>query len=285
MPVYPVQWLDSTFRSRSRTEELLRPDLESGLITEHDYNLARDFLPGYHRYYPFAYGTLTSTAWVLFGRHNRRWSFTNPRLVLSSFITGTMGATWGQIERAKAHLQFTKSLENPTGFAQALENVNRRTGGTEPLGWTVPGARRDIKPAGEGQEEAPSSDGGWVAADNSSQREGNILTSSPNIFVDPPTSNSSPGASQSSRPRSKWDEIREANARSSAQNSTWDHLRQAHERERIQNAASATSSSSPDFVLDTPVVVTPGGTSDEERRLEQARFDALLEAERRKAQG
>lgn len=52
MPVYPVQWLDGTFKTRSRTAELLRPDLEWGLITERDYNLARDFLPGYHRYYP-----------------------------------------------------------------------------------------------------------------------------------------------------------------------------------------------------------------------------------------
>ena len=47
-----VQWLDNTFKSRARTEELLRPELESGIITEHDYNLAAQFLPGNHRYYP-----------------------------------------------------------------------------------------------------------------------------------------------------------------------------------------------------------------------------------------
>lgn len=48
---YPVHWLDETFTSRSRAESLLRPDLEAGLITEHDYHLATTFLPGYHRHY------------------------------------------------------------------------------------------------------------------------------------------------------------------------------------------------------------------------------------------
>ena len=51
-PVYPTQWLDSTFTSRARTEQLLRPELESGFVTEHDFNLASSFLPGYHRYWP-----------------------------------------------------------------------------------------------------------------------------------------------------------------------------------------------------------------------------------------
>ena len=49
---YPVQWLDQTFPSRSKAEALLRPDLESGLINQHDYNLATTFLPGFHRYWP-----------------------------------------------------------------------------------------------------------------------------------------------------------------------------------------------------------------------------------------
>ena len=49
---YPVAWLDETFSSRQRTEALLRPDLDSGIITEHDFRLATTFLPGYHRYWP-----------------------------------------------------------------------------------------------------------------------------------------------------------------------------------------------------------------------------------------
>lgn len=50
--VYPIQWLDTTFHSRAKTEQLLRPELEAGLVSEHDFNLASSFLPGYHRYWP-----------------------------------------------------------------------------------------------------------------------------------------------------------------------------------------------------------------------------------------
>lgn len=46
------QWLDQTFTSRTQAETILRPHLEAGTITEHDYNLAVSFLPGRHRYWP-----------------------------------------------------------------------------------------------------------------------------------------------------------------------------------------------------------------------------------------
>ncbi len=45
-------WFDNAFPSRLRAEQLLRPDLESGLLSQHDFNLAVAFLPGYHRYLP-----------------------------------------------------------------------------------------------------------------------------------------------------------------------------------------------------------------------------------------
>ena len=51
-PMYPIQWLDETFSSRRKAEELLRPDLEAGLITQHDFDLATTFLPGWNRYWP-----------------------------------------------------------------------------------------------------------------------------------------------------------------------------------------------------------------------------------------
>jgi hypothetical protein len=44
-------WLRATFNSRSRTEELFRPDLENGILTQHDFDAAVDFLPGPQRYY------------------------------------------------------------------------------------------------------------------------------------------------------------------------------------------------------------------------------------------
>lgn len=48
----PVQWLDKTFSSRERTQELLQPDLESGLLSQHDYQAAVMLYSGTHRYWP-----------------------------------------------------------------------------------------------------------------------------------------------------------------------------------------------------------------------------------------
>ena len=45
----------------------------------------------------------------------------------------------GQFQRARGHLQFASQLDDPTGFSQALQNVNVRTGGKEPLRWVLPG--------------------------------------------------------------------------------------------------------------------------------------------------
>ena len=52
MTVLDVTWFDQTFSSRAKAETVLRPYLEAGTITEHDYNLAVSFLPGNHRYWP-----------------------------------------------------------------------------------------------------------------------------------------------------------------------------------------------------------------------------------------
>ena len=61
---------------------------------------------------------------------------------------------------------------------------------------------------------------------------------------------------------SRWDEIRAANARNTGRQSSWDALRQNHERDRVQKAE---------------------GESGSERAQEQARFDAMLEAEEEKS--
>ena len=63
-------------------------------------------------------------------------------------------------------------------------------------------------------------------------------------------------------PHSRWDEIRAANARNAAQHSSWDALRQNHERNQVAKIDDAYS------------------FTDSDRAQEQARFDAMLEAER-----
>lgn len=57
-------------------------------------------------------------------------------------LLGLTGAVYGGFRRARAHWTFTQSLENAQGFIQAMENVNVRTGGAKPLGFTVPSAQR-----------------------------------------------------------------------------------------------------------------------------------------------
>lgn len=47
----PLAWFESNFNTRSRTEQLLRPELHNGLITQHDFDTAVDFFPGSQRYY------------------------------------------------------------------------------------------------------------------------------------------------------------------------------------------------------------------------------------------
>jgi len=38
---YPLEWMESTFNSKERTESLLRPEVENGNVTYHDMELAQ----------------------------------------------------------------------------------------------------------------------------------------------------------------------------------------------------------------------------------------------------
>jgi hypothetical protein len=78
------------------------------------------------------------------------------------------------------------------------------------------------------------------------------------------TSPESATATATNSPLNRWDEIRKANARGSAQNSSWDALRQNHERNRVAGTNEASS------------------FTESDRAQEQANFDAMLEAERRR---
>ena len=48
---YNLIWMERTFKERSTTERLLAPELENGILSQHDYDLAVNFLPGLHRHY------------------------------------------------------------------------------------------------------------------------------------------------------------------------------------------------------------------------------------------
>ncbi|KAI0932010.1 hypothetical protein AcW1_000741 [Taiwanofungus camphoratus] len=252
---YPIQWLDATFNSRKKAEDLLRPDLESGLISQHDYHLATTFLPGYHRYWPYSYAVLGSGGAAVYGMYGRRPRLSFNRTTAIATVAGFFGAVYGQFRRAKAHWTFTNLLKDPVSFHQALENVNQRTGGVRPLSWTLQRAKEIAqKEDMHGNVPRPADDP-WVSDGDQT------AAPAPNTQAAPPSLNNAPKAT------SRWDEIRAANARNAGQSSSWDVLRQSHERERVQTNAPADAPSSPETG----------------RAAEQAQFDALLETERRTA--
>ncbi len=78
------------------------------------------------------------------------------------------------------------------------------------------------------------------------------------------------GPTQPSQRKSRWDEIREEHARSMATRSSWDELRQNAGRQKSENTGSDQASGSQDPVID--------------RLAEQQKFDAMLEAERQRAE-
>lgn len=160
---YPIQWLDATFRNRTTAEQLLRPDLDSGLITSHDFHLASAFLPGNHRYWPvrtflpqrvvmrevlmyallfrsfrqYGCAAVASGGAAAYGRLYRKPPMSLNRSMLLATLAGFCGSVYGQFRRAKAHWTFTQELDDPVAFTQALENVNKRTGGVRPLAWKL----------------------------------------------------------------------------------------------------------------------------------------------------
>lgn len=50
--LYSPFWMDAIFRPRSRAEELLSPERETGNLTPRDYDATIEFLSNYHRQYP-----------------------------------------------------------------------------------------------------------------------------------------------------------------------------------------------------------------------------------------
>lgn len=181
-PITP-QWLDQTFTSRTQAETILRPYLDVGTITDHDYNLAVSFLPGTHRYWPVrlmrarrvvfaddqqsqaAYSAGATVLTVAYGRYARTPKWTSRRTWAFGIAANVLGLFVGQVKRASAHAQFVKSLDNQPGFLSALHEI---------AGNKLPrpgGAAVDPARPPEGTEEYGSkvipndADSAWATAD------------------------------------------------------------------------------------------------------------------------
>ncbi|KAL0951068.1 hypothetical protein HGRIS_007806 [Hohenbuehelia grisea] len=267
---YNLRWLDETFASSATTEALLSLQRENGNLTTHDYELATDFLPGIHKYFPRGYASAAGTASFLYGRHR---SLTRPRLVFVTITGFFMGFALGHGTRLSMHLQFLSRLENFQGFSEALNNVHKSIGDVMPRGLTL---LVSTGPNGKGLEVRPMNGGSGVPHGEWQKNEDNIEASM--------ESTGRPVSSQGSAPSrdGRWDQIRAASTRTAAQ-SSWEAIRQSQGKARLDPAKSNGDSDQNSSSDDTETRPTSFQQDDEaqRRREEQERFDELLEAERK----
>ncbi|KAI6136718.1 hypothetical protein F5141DRAFT_1209029 [Pisolithus sp. B1] len=248
---YPLDWLTSTFRSRERTVELLRPELENNVLTQHDFDLAVRFLPGSHSHWPMLYGSGAAGATALYGYRVARPPWGQRKSVIFGGVAFVAGMMYGGFRRFVAHRQFSEALENPEGFVLALSHVHKRLGGDGNIGFTLRRVQRR-------KDDVPVDTGDYP---RSSETGFENLTPSESTRSNNP--NSSVGF------KSRWDEIRAANARNIGQQSTWDAIRQRQERSRIPVSSPNNDQSTEER---------------EDRAAAQARFEAMLEAERHRGE-
>ncbi|KAL7285204.1 hypothetical protein ACG7TL_000297 [Trametes sanguinea] len=280
MAMSTKSWFDHTFSSRQQAEQLLRPDLESGLLTPHDYQLAVSFLPGPVRYLPY----LHTAAWgALAGLAVYRFK---PKVRFPTTIVGVSAASGygiGLVHYIRQHKNFARQLQDREAFLIALDNVNRRIGNNVPL---FPQMDRDrilarVKARREENGEVLDT-GVEIVSDIGDSTDSTALTD--NLGSQDSGKSSSAGLSNvadsfgavsepqepTGRPKSTWQAIRDANARNSGRQSTWDELRQRHERQRAPGRQQARQNEPTEEVEDP-------------RAQAQAEFDAILEAERKAA--
>ncbi|KAI0321366.1 hypothetical protein OF83DRAFT_1100007 [Amylostereum chailletii] len=243
-----VSWLHDTFHSKEATQRLLSPELEAGTISYHDFQAACDFYPSSGiRRYQFAAPVLGSTAASAYTFY--RWSRRPPlpgRFWLSQSFGVVAGCAAGVWLTVRAHSNFMRSLDDQKAFFRALENVYKRL--------ENPHAHAHA-PVSENPD---ASDPAWPDS--------------------PPSTASAPSPRPQSAPRpsSKWDEIRIANnPQNGGVRTAWDRLRHPQTpARRTQDAPSDPSDAREPNPSD----------ADDSRAAEQAKFDAMLDAERRKAE-
>lgn len=180
-------------------------------------------------------------------------------------LSGIVGQFYGQYRVASMHKDFVRRLENRPGFYRALENVNIRTGGRQPLGLLRP-------PPQQAGAAAPHSEQREQDANPWNDPPPDDDPTRPQPPVQPPSAPRGPQPQPEPSRQGRWGEIRAANTRNAGPRSAWDEVRQSHERTRIASASQSPNDEPPRDSLSSP-----------DRDSEQAKFDAMLETERRKA--
>jgi hypothetical protein len=146
---YNVRWIERTFSSPAVTESLLSQERESGNITYSDYEAAIRFFPGPNRFYRvrlfflprfqsaeqlllFQWAGGIAAIPITFALRRPGWS--NLRTYFFMTASSLAGVVVGHTMSIQAHLRFVRSIENPQGFSEALNNIQKTTGGASLLG-------------------------------------------------------------------------------------------------------------------------------------------------------
>ncbi|PPQ70779.1 hypothetical protein CVT24_001066 [Panaeolus cyanescens] len=205
---YNPLWVDSVFTTRSKTEQLLAPERELGNISHHDYEAAVAFFPNYHRHLAIV-GFLLGSISPFAIRHPR----INGRRPFIIAVLGPLGFAIGGGLRMASHARFLSSIQDPDGFEKAMKNIEKvYPPRSEPImGRTYSSNADDVDLSTNHAIVLPSAD----------------IPQGHNKMVEHP-----------SKPRSKWEELRQANAKST-ETSSWDALRQKYERQKIGPQESA----------------------------------------------
>ncbi|KIO20927.1 hypothetical protein M407DRAFT_132423 [Tulasnella calospora MUT 4182] len=217
------------------------------------------------------------------------------RLAMSKPVFGIAGGYLGHLYAQRYTRRQIESLQNPEGYKQAMLEIHKaqaRRNGEElvHVNWTyglMVGRKLTKRELEAMDESAPLPEGKTIP-------EGELATSRNSSNGEPRDSRQSNGTpstpvSQPGTPN-RWEEIRKE--RATAQPTTWDLIRQKHERERLP--PSVPTARSPDeqdpngWGSETPRSAPSSSdvenfddNTDEPN--EQERFDALLEAERRRS--
>lgn len=200
-------------------------------------------------------------------------------MTIGTFL-GFGSYSFGISQKLSAHSRFARSLEDPAGFNRALRNINTRLGGPDHFPYGVPEKREEgmtiaFEPGPTDQSKDPHINKSSTAAGE----PGEDWTGSAVQNEIDRNQAQQPDQSRVQRPPSKWEEIRAANNKSGSL-SSWDIIRQNHERNR---GIGADSTGDRHNSTDLDSSINKSEKQWDSRALDEAQFEAVLEAERRRA--
>jgi hypothetical protein len=218
-------------------------------------------------------GIIGTLSIVVYGHVLRRPPLPVHRVASLAAFASAGGVIGGTVVRANAHADFFRTLDNRPAFFQAIDNIQSRLG-EKPSGLRSRSGYPYTGSDNEHQELADNATNsrGWgeqMPRINRTVVDPSTYSILSHRFMNIVLMRAMLGPTQPPPRKSRWEEIRAEHARSMATRSSWDELRQNASRPKSGHTESDQIRRSQDPAVD--------------RLTEQQKFDAILEAERRRA--